>query len=109
MVSAIDSVPISIVLLNDREICYGGTPAALVADEHSDPVWVARGSEAALPEGHTLTGVRRLDDGTVEIRGVGRPVPPGSVPVRATLEDRYLRMTDEMRGSSPRAGGGGPG
>jgi ABC-2 type transport system ATP-binding protein len=94
IVTDIEAVANRIIVLDDGAVRYDGTPQALVADVHADPVWVVRSDIPLQQTGYTVSAVRRLADGMFETRGIGQPLPPGADLVEPLLEDRYLRMTD---------------
>lgn len=97
IVSDIAAIAQRIIILDRGEIRFDGSPTELMQNMDADPVWVLRSRQPRQPDGaHTVSAVRRLLDGAWETRGIGHPLPIGAVPVNATLEDRYLRMTDPL-------------
>lgn len=94
IVSDVEAIANRIVILDHGAVLYDGASDELGSGT-PESAWVLCDAQppAATSAQHTITGLRRLADGALETRGIGIP-PPGAVPVRPTLEDRYLRMTD---------------
>ncbi|MFD3163685.1 ATP-binding cassette domain-containing protein [Herpetosiphon sp. NSE202] len=96
IVSDIEAIAHRILIIDQGKLVFDGHPQTLTTTS-AEPTWQI---EAELPiygQGYTITNVRREIAGSVRMRGVGLPIPRGATRVATTLEDQYLRLTDQER------------
>lgn len=94
IVSDIEAIANRVLIVDQGRLLYDGDVQSLLNHADGVPTWIVHSDMLWQPNpAYTITGVRRLTDGKLEIRAIGTPMPESAIRVTTTLEDQYLRLT----------------